>query len=254
MEGSSKSNASVQQLTAEAAAQLQEGIGMVLSRWTALQMAIENEWGGRGTREKSNQLNIDIFFAFSQSKEQVYMDDIEEILDEFMISLNTEVNDGSLEEVAEKLMYMHEECLDGNFNSIKMLRETNVGRKPATYVRQYHSPMEVPYNVTIALLNIAPPDASDDDDSSNEGDDRDKNLRNNSSDMAIDSMETQSSLGQDMMVEPAIKKPAEVDDDGWTTVATRRNKVPDGFSFSSNFPSVLGKGIVILEFQVLVSD
>ncbi|PHT41001.1 hypothetical protein CQW23_19855 [Capsicum baccatum] len=203
MEGSSKSNASVQQLTAEAAAQLQEGIGMVLSRWTALQMAIENEWGGRGTREKSNQLNIDIFFAFSQSKEQVYMDDIEEILDEFMISLNTEVNDGSLEEVAEKLMYMHEECLDGNFNSIKMLRETNVGRKPATYVRQ---------------------DASDDDDSSNEGDDRDENLRNNSSDMAIDSMETQSSLGQDMMVEPVIKKPAEVDDDGWTTVATRRNK------------------------------
>ncbi|KAH0651586.1 hypothetical protein KY290_032519 [Solanum tuberosum] len=97
MDGSS-SNAPVQQLTAEAAAQLQEGIGLVLSRWTALQMAIENEWGGRDTGEKSNQLNVDIFSAFTQSKEKVYMDDIEEILDEFMISLNTEVNDGSLEE------------------------------------------------------------------------------------------------------------------------------------------------------------
>lgn len=32
------------------------------------------------------------------------MDDIEEILDEFMISLNTEVNDGSLEEVQCQLL------------------------------------------------------------------------------------------------------------------------------------------------------
>ncbi|KAJ8529358.1 hypothetical protein K7X08_036193 [Anisodus acutangulus] len=99
-------------------------------------MAIENQWGGRDTCEKANQLNVDIFSAFTQSKEQVYMDDIKEILDELMISLNTEVNDGSLEEVAEKLMYMHEECVEGNFNSIKVLRETNVGRRPATYVRQ----------------------------------------------------------------------------------------------------------------------
>lgn len=67
MDGGS-SNAPVQQLTAEAAAQLQEGIGLVLTRWTALQMAIENEWGGRDTREKSNQLNVDIFSAFTQSK------------------------------------------------------------------------------------------------------------------------------------------------------------------------------------------
>ncbi|XP_004230054.1 uncharacterized protein [Solanum lycopersicum] len=202
MDGGS-SNAPVQQLTAEAAAQLQEGIGLVLTRWTALQMAIENEWGGRDTREKSNQLNVDIFSAFTQSKEKVYMDDIEEILDEFMISLNTEVNDGSLEEVAEKLMYMHEECLEGDFNSIKVLRETNVGRRPATYVRQ---------------------DASDDDDSSNDGDDRNENFGNNSSDMAIDSMESQPSLGQDMIVEPVRKQPAEVDPDGWTTVSTKRNK------------------------------
>lgn len=49
-------------------------------------------------------------------------------------------------------------------------------------------------------------------------------MRNNSSDMAIDSMETQSSLDQGMIVEPVIKQPAEVDPDGWTTVATRRNR------------------------------
>lgn len=45
-----------------------------------------------------------------------------------------------LYQVAEKLMYMHEECLEGDFNSIKVLRETNVGRRPATYVRQVSIP------------------------------------------------------------------------------------------------------------------
>ncbi|XP_016445118.1 uncharacterized protein LOC107770335 [Nicotiana tabacum] len=194
-------NAAPAQLTVEAAAQLQEGIGLVLGRWTALQMAIENDWGGRNSREKSSQLNLDIFSAFTNSKEKVYMDDIEEILDEFMLSLNTEVNDGSLEEVAEKMMFMHEECLEGNFNSIKLLRETNVGRRPATYVRQ---------------------DASDDDDSSDDGN---ENLGSNSSDMAIDYVGTQSNLGQGIVVdEPAMKQPAEVDEDGWMKVATRRNR------------------------------
>ncbi|XP_009763972.1 uncharacterized protein [Nicotiana sylvestris] len=194
-------NAAPAQLTVEAAAQLQEGIGLVLGRWTALQMATENDWGGRNSREKSSQLNLDIFSAFTNSKEKVYMDDIEEILDEFMLSLNTEVNDGSLEEVAEKMMFMHEECLEGNFNSIKLLRETNVGRRPATYVRQ---------------------DASDDDDSSDDGN---ENLGSNSSDMAIDYVGTQSNLGQGIVVdEPAMKQPAEVDEDGWMKVATRRNR------------------------------
>lgn len=76
----------------------------------------------------------------------------------------------------------------------------------------------------IAYFSKTFQDASDDDDSSNDGGDRNENLGNNSSDMTIDSMETQSSLGQDMMIEPVIKHPAEVDPDGWTTVATRRNK------------------------------
>nr|GMD69503.1 pre-rRNA-processing protein TSR2 homolog [Ipomoea batatas] len=101
------------QLTVEAEAQLQEGINLVLSRWASLQMAVANEWGGRGSAQKSQELSERIFSFFTQSKEQVYIDDLEEILDEFMLSdFNTEVGDGSIEEVAEKMMIMHEECTE----------------------------------------------------------------------------------------------------------------------------------------------
>ncbi|KAK6147209.1 hypothetical protein DH2020_018121 [Rehmannia glutinosa] len=121
-------------LTAEAAVQLQEGITLTLSRWAALRMAIENEWGGRDSLQKSQQLGDLLFHRLTQSKEQVYIDDIEDMLDEFMLSLNTEIGDGSIEEIAENLMVMREECLEGNFDSIKRLKETNV--PSVSYSRQ----------------------------------------------------------------------------------------------------------------------
>ena len=49
------------QLTAEAVNQLREGIDLLLGRWSALQMAVQNEWGGRDTRQKVQQLAVDIY-------------------------------------------------------------------------------------------------------------------------------------------------------------------------------------------------
>ncbi|KAF7150527.1 hypothetical protein RHSIM_Rhsim02G0021700 [Rhododendron simsii] len=54
---------------------LLEGIAMVLSRWNMLQMAIQNQWGGRDSLLKSKQLASDILSWFSQSKEQPYVGD-----------------------------------------------------------------------------------------------------------------------------------------------------------------------------------
>ncbi|PIN19495.1 hypothetical protein CDL12_07826 [Handroanthus impetiginosus] len=85
-------------LTPEAAAQLQEGINLVLDRWAALRMAVENEWGGRDTLQKSQQFGVQLFCCLTQSREQVYIDDVEDMLDEFMLSLNAEIDDGSIEE------------------------------------------------------------------------------------------------------------------------------------------------------------
>nr|POE76118.1 hypothetical protein CFP56_05081 [Quercus suber] len=66
-----------------------------------------------------------------------YIDDLEAILDEFFLkSLSTYVEDGSIEEVAYKLMVMHEGCLEGKFQSIERLRETNQQKADVHHVKQ----------------------------------------------------------------------------------------------------------------------
>jgi pre-rRNA-processing protein TSR2 len=34
--------------------QFEEGVKLLLSKWTALQLAVENRWGGRDSVEKAN--------------------------------------------------------------------------------------------------------------------------------------------------------------------------------------------------------
>ena len=55
-------------LPADAFPLFQEGIGLVLSRWSALQLAVDNEWGGRDSRRKVELLCSDIFTWFTQNK------------------------------------------------------------------------------------------------------------------------------------------------------------------------------------------
>ncbi|KAK3042163.1 hypothetical protein RJ639_001283 [Escallonia herrerae] len=52
----------------DALSSLREGIFNLLSRWTALQIAVENEWGGRDSIKKSEQLASDILSLLSQLK------------------------------------------------------------------------------------------------------------------------------------------------------------------------------------------
>ncbi|KAM4115948.1 hypothetical protein ACJW30_02G013100 [Castanea mollissima] len=91
---------------------LLEAISLLLSRWNGLQMAIQNQWGGHDSLQKSRQLEADIFSWFSQSKALLCVEDLENLLHECMLfSFNTEIEDGSIEEVAEQLMVMHEEYM-----------------------------------------------------------------------------------------------------------------------------------------------
>ncbi|KAL3652872.1 hypothetical protein CASFOL_002553 [Castilleja foliolosa] len=185
-------------LTMEAAAQLQEGINLLLSRWAALGMAIAHEWGGRDTRLKSQQLGQDLLHRFTESKEQVYIDDIEDMLDDFMLSLNAEIEDGSIEEIAEKMMVMHEECLEGKFDSIKKLKETDV--PGVSHNRQ--------------------PDSSDEDDSDDDEED-DTMGGERSMEMDVDPPQLQHS--HDQTDDASVKEAPEVLD-GWTVVSSKRNK------------------------------
>ncbi|KAL7220436.1 hypothetical protein ACSBR2_013338 [Camellia fascicularis] len=92
-----------------------EGISMHLSGWNGLQMAIQNKWGGNDSLKKFDQLTSDILSWFSQSKELLHIEDLENLLHEsLLLTFNTDIEDGSIEEVAEQLMIMHEEFLQGS--------------------------------------------------------------------------------------------------------------------------------------------
>ncbi|KAF6982664.1 hypothetical protein CFC21_001027 [Triticum aestivum] len=179
-------------LSPQAAAALQEGIGLVFGRWTALQMAVENEWGGPDSRAKADQLAASILSWFTNSKGPYYYEDLEDMMfDRIYKSLNSNFADGSIREVAEQFFMMHEECLENNFSSIEKLRNTRPQGNVVSQSRQM---------VT-----------EEDDDSSDDGDEpsmgEDKAAR--SDDMAVD--------------QPKPSKPTP-GADGWTVVHPRRGQ------------------------------
>ncbi|KAJ4832090.1 hypothetical protein Tsubulata_049429 [Turnera subulata] len=205
MEGGSSSSSSVNQqrqlLTEESGSVFGEGISLLLSNWSALQLAVENEWGGRGSRRIADQMVSDIFSWFTSSKEPLYLDVLENILDEAMLSLNTVIEDGSVEEIAEKLMFMHEECLEGNYTSVLKLREAAPrGVLPHQHIRQ----------------------AADDDD--DDDDNNDSTMADDGSDMMVDAPESQSKSNT---VHIPVSKPRAEEaqaEDGWTVVSSKRNR------------------------------
>lgn len=121
---SSASSTVVGRLTNEAVAVLGEGIRLCFLRWTALQLAVENEWGGHTSKLKAQQLQSDVLSWFTRSKGPRYIDELENLLDENLVELfNTTADDGSVEEVAEQLMVIHEECTQGNYATVQQLSD-----------------------------------------------------------------------------------------------------------------------------------
>jgi hypothetical protein len=69
---SSASSTVVGRLTSEAVAVLGEGIRLCFLRWTALQLAVENEWGGHTSKLKAQQLQSDVLSWFTRSKGKIH--------------------------------------------------------------------------------------------------------------------------------------------------------------------------------------
>ena len=56
----------------EARPAFEEGTALIFSRWTALELAVENEWGGRNSRQKADELiaeALDWFYGRKGSPE-----------------------------------------------------------------------------------------------------------------------------------------------------------------------------------------
>ncbi|KAL2925975.1 Pre-rRNA-processing protein TSR2-like protein [Bienertia sinuspersici] len=192
----------MQVLSAEAIPQFQEGISLTLSKWWALQIAVENCWGGPHSRDKALELSSRVFDFFYKPnrREPIYIDDLELLLEEGLESFNTVADDGSIEEVAEKLMVMHEECLEGDYKSIQKLKEVKSMPVPRVNQEVYDSDE----------------DEVEDDDSMRETE---------ASDMMVDSSGSLPSTNH-----PQIQKndgrhqPMPDAEDGWTVVPPRKNR------------------------------
>ncbi|KAH9310430.1 hypothetical protein KI387_025465 [Taxus chinensis] len=189
-----------QVLSAEGLRKFEEGVGLVLSRWTALQMAVQNEWGGKSSAVKAHQLSTDIVSWLVHPTLPRYIDELEEMLDENMLlSFNTEIEDGSLEEVAEQLMLLHEECLQGNYDTISKLQMSQSTVQSVSQSKKLSG------------------DGSEDESSGEEGEpasEMDIDSESNQQAATIDKLETSKA---DKLTENEIA-------DGWSVVPSRRKK------------------------------
>ncbi|KAJ0253098.1 hypothetical protein HA466_0121850 [Hirschfeldia incana] len=87
-------------LTAEEMAVLNEGIGLILSRWTAMRAAVDNGWGGRDSHLKAERTVSNALNYFIHLKDPTMgFDGLADILENGLNELNTVADDGSLEEV-----------------------------------------------------------------------------------------------------------------------------------------------------------
>ncbi|KAL1297999.1 hypothetical protein AAHE18_18G000300 [Arachis hypogaea] len=192
-----------------------EGIGFVLLRWSALRDAVENQWGGPDSRLKADNLATDILSWFTQSREPLYIDDLEDKLYDGMISLNVVVEDGSTEEVAENLMVMHEECLEGNFVTIERYRQA--------IVNQAAHPRAVPQ-----IVNDKDDDEDEEDDDVQSGQNGESSARQaTSSNMDVDIPKSESNMSScNMRIDDEpLKKDAGEAEDGWVVVSKKKNKM-----------------------------
>ncbi|GFE52982.1 pre-rRNA-processing factor tsr2 homolog, putative [Babesia ovis] len=86
----------------------------VMDCWTALNLAVENGWGGDTSAQKKEEL-IALVTDYCLSKKQLYNDEVEDLLFERMQTLFcVDIEDGSELEIASLLVQLHQSCSSGD--------------------------------------------------------------------------------------------------------------------------------------------
>jgi hypothetical protein len=93
-----------------------EGLAGLLARWTALQLAILNEWGGAESAQKGDAACDELADWFLRRKGGKYAEDLEELLVEILgDDFNVQCEDGSPREVAKVACEMYERVAQGDY-------------------------------------------------------------------------------------------------------------------------------------------
>lgn len=177
---------------------LVRAVHAVFAEWSALSLAVENEFGGRNSREKAlgllNRL-VDGLISAAERGANVYVDEIEQIIEVTLIDEFNEVaEDDSPRQVAEVLCTLYREAREGSSATADMLLQ-RVGTK---------------FNSSWVV--VPPPPKAEGDSSDDE--DADDDAMCGSSGMDVE--------GGGMLEQP--KAAPVVDEDGFQMVPTRRGR------------------------------
>ncbi|GAM23211.1 hypothetical protein SAMD00019534_063860 [Acytostelium subglobosum LB1] len=164
-----------------------QAVKRMFMQWTALQLAVQHEWGGRGSDHKAEEMRQDVLDLFLTGK-PVYPDMIVSILEDVMSNdLNTVAEDGSCREIADLIIQVFGHCVKGMFNEVVQI----IGPEMTAAVDRC----------------VKPAGMNEDSDSDTGGADDDDEMMDDDSQMDD---------------EPESKpKKNEPDDDGWVTVGRK---------------------------------
>ena len=126
-------------LTPDHVNQLRRGVTLVFARWTALQLAIANQWGGPDSQEKARELVEKTVQWLCETKE-VYADELEELLDaELFDHWNTQAEDESPRDVSQLVTKIFYETVRNQGETVDFL-----ARSATTEMRQLQESLQEP--------------------------------------------------------------------------------------------------------------
>lgn len=180
-----------------AAEQLARAVHVVFGEWTALRLAVENEWAGNGTRARALALLQRVRDGLLAAA-VVHRDEIEDLLDNALIDeFNIEAEDESPQQIAVLLCSMHAEARAGATTTADALIARAAGK---------HTWVEVP----------PPPRAHGEDSSDDDDGDDDEGDGGGGGRSGAAPMDEDEGAGR--------HAPPEVDEDGFQMVPSRRGR------------------------------
>ena len=189
-----------------------EGLQGILNRWTALQLAILNEWGGAESIQKGIQMNEELQHWFLKRKAGKYAEDLEELLieilgDDFCVLCE----DGSPREVAKIACDMYEQVANGDYNLARDICSKPLPREHLELCKKEEEDRRWTMGASANRNDDSSEDISEDGEPM-DADELADGLTNFSmkNDPEVDDMTTGGRRGQ-----------PEPDDDGWCTVPKR---------------------------------
>ncbi|PSC70621.1 pre-rRNA-processing TSR2-like protein [Micractinium conductrix] len=148
-------------------AAFEEGCALIFTRWTALQLGVQNEWGGSHSRQKAGDLLRDTINWFYNTKDHE-MFDLQDLLDEALqVDFNIQAEDDSPYQVARQLVNMHNQVAAGDFSYVEQMRAAAAqaaAAAAAAAAASQRAPNGLPEADEDSSSSVDEEDGSDDDD------------------------------------------------------------------------------------------